>query len=207
MNLEKSVELLSLGNAPPLPGGAPPLPESTPPVLDTQSQDVDESLIKQQLLSASTLNNVDLINQVIESVSLAKFAEIFNSTVDFTGNSPIHLCCKNGNYELLDLFLDQEGIEVDPLNKDGEPPLFAAVRYSRDEPEHGQFIVETLIDAGCDVTIQDKDGLKAVDLVPKDNVELISVLQAAEIPDDEEYLIEVVQDEEGLEGESDSESE
>ncbi len=43
--------------------------------------------------------------------------------------------------ECLDILLDQEGVEVDPINRlEKETPLHLAVRYSRLEPEHGAFI-------------------------------------------------------------------
>lgn len=83
--------------------------------------------------------------------------------------------------EVLDIILDQPGTEVDPQSRQsGDTPLHAAVRYSLTEPEHGAFIVETLIDAGADPRVKNKAGQKPIDLASDDNNELINVLQGAE---------------------------
>lgn len=53
--------------------------------------------------------------------------------------------------EVLDHLLDQEGLEVDPINRmEKETPLHKAVQYANKEKEHGLEIVEMLIDAGAD---------------------------------------------------------
>lgn len=57
--------------------------------------------------------------------------------------------------EVLDLLLDQEGLEVDPLDRmDKETPLHKAVRFvnelSLEDWEDGKLLVELLLDAGAD---------------------------------------------------------
>lgn len=53
--------------------------------------------------------------------------------------------------EVLDHLLDQEGLEVDPINRmEQETPLHKAVQYANKEKEHGVDVVEMLIDAGAD---------------------------------------------------------
>lgn len=53
--------------------------------------------------------------------------------------------------EALDHLLDQEGLEVDPINRmERETPLHKAVQYANKEKEHGLQVVEMLIDAGAD---------------------------------------------------------
>ena len=57
--------------------------------------------------------------------------------------------------EVLDHLLDQEGLEVDPLDRmDGDTPLHKAVRFTnqlpKSEKEGGAAFVELLIDAGAD---------------------------------------------------------
>lgn len=52
--------------------------------------------------------------------------------------------------EALDHLLDQEGLEVDPINRmEKETPLHKAVQYASKERD-GLDIVEMLIDAGAD---------------------------------------------------------
>ena len=57
--------------------------------------------------------------------------------------------------EVLDMLLDQEGLEVDPIDRlEADTPLHKAVRFcnglSQDEWESGTAVVELLIDAGAD---------------------------------------------------------
>lgn len=57
--------------------------------------------------------------------------------------------------EVLDLLLDQEGLEVDPIDRlEADTPLHKAVRFvnglSRTDWEAGSSIVELLLDAGAD---------------------------------------------------------
>jgi hypothetical protein len=60
-----------------------------------------------------------------------------------------------GSDEVLDLLLDQEGLEIDELDRlEKDTPLHKAVRYanSLNQPdwEVGQQIADILVDAGCD---------------------------------------------------------
>lgn len=57
--------------------------------------------------------------------------------------------------DILDQLLDQEGLEVDPIDRlEGDTPLHKAVRFinglSKQESEAGSSIVELLLDAGAD---------------------------------------------------------
>jgi hypothetical protein len=56
--------------------------------------------------------------------------------------------------ECLDILLDVEGVEVDPINRmEGNTPLHFAVMYAEEEPEHaiaiGMICVEFWSLAGC----------------------------------------------------------
>lgn len=57
--------------------------------------------------------------------------------------------------EVLDLLLDQEGLEVDPIDRlEADTPLHKAVRFvnglSKPDWEVGSSLVELLLDAGAD---------------------------------------------------------
>ena len=72
------------------------------------------------------------------------------------GAYPLHLAASNGSYQILDTLLDQEGVEVDPVDRlEGDTPLHKAVRFvnglGEGEWEAGCAIVELLVDAGADV--------------------------------------------------------
>src|SRR5437773_2198029 len=57
--------------------------------------------------------------------------------------------------EVMDMLLDQEGLEVDPLDRmEKDTPLHKAVRFVNELPkeqwENGKLFVELLLDAGAD---------------------------------------------------------
>jgi ankyrin repeat protein len=52
---------------------------------------------------------------------------------------------------VLDELLDQEGLEVDPVNKmEGDTPLHKAVALARTEKKLGLEVVKLLVEAGAD---------------------------------------------------------
>lgn len=56
---------------------------------------------------------------------------------------------------MLDLLLDQEGLEVDPIDRlEADTPLHKAVRFvnglSKSDWEAGSSLIELLLDAGAD---------------------------------------------------------
>jgi ankyrin repeat protein len=67
----------------------------------------------------------------------------------------LHVAASYGCYEVLDTLLDQEGLEVDPVDRlERDTPLHKAVRFvnglGSEEWEAGASIVELLLDAGAD---------------------------------------------------------
>lgn len=110
--------------------------------------------------------------------------------------------------EVVDTLLDQEGLEVDPLDRlEGDTPLHKAVRFvnglAKGEWEDGKAMVELLLDAGADprsvaigscmlsevpwlywadtgYRIRNKAKLKPFELVDPRNSDLRSILQKAE---------------------------
>jgi hypothetical protein len=82
-------------------------------------------------------------------------AEFLNTASDALGCGALHIAAQYGSYEVLDLLLDQEGVEIDGVEKrEGDTCLHKAVRYvnglGRDEWGQALAVVEILIDAGCD---------------------------------------------------------
>ncbi|CDO53264.1 hypothetical protein DV451_004346 [Geotrichum candidum] len=141
----------------------------------------------EQFIEAARRNNIDLLHEVIADITAKQpdnptaVAELLNSSQDPLGNTPLHLAAANGSYEVLDVLLEQEGLEIDPINRQqGDTPLHSAVRYAETEPEHGAFIAEMLVDVGADPRIKNKAGQRPIDLAADSNTELINVLQGAE---------------------------
>ncbi|KAF2858290.1 ankyrin [Piedraia hortae CBS 480.64] len=141
------------------------------------------------LIESCRRNNVDLLQDEVFSRETSLYsapqnhlaiAKLINSTRTPLGESALHMAAKHGSYDVLDVLLDQEGVEIDhPEPRNGETPLHFAVRYT---VEGGpQAVVDLLLDAGCDPRIRDKHGRKPVELVGKDNSTLRDALLKAEV--------------------------
>jgi len=99
---------------------------------------------------------------------------------------------------VLDILLDQPGVEVDPLTPStatgyskttggggGDTPLHKAVEFvntlGKGEWEEGRAVVEILVDAGCDPRVRNRGKMRAVDLVEGGNEGLREFLRRAEM--------------------------
>jgi len=109
--------------------------------------------------------------------------------------------------EIIDMLLDQEGFECDPINRrEGDTPLHTAVRWvneqSTEDQEYGYNLIDMMLEAGSDpkwdkpygwgrymlwgleltsyLRIRNKAKLKAADLVNPRNTELRDLIQKAE---------------------------
>ncbi|KAI4133192.1 MAG: hypothetical protein LQ347_002258 [Umbilicaria vellea] len=159
---------------------------------------------RELLLEACRRNNTELLSEVIKSYSSAeRTAQLLNTATDGVGSYCLHIAASYGSYEVLDALLDQEGLEVDPVDRlEADTPLHKAVRFvnglSKSEWEAGGSLVELLLDAGADPRvhfqtalriltellqngrIRNKAKLKPMELVDPRNTELRGVLQKGE---------------------------
>lgn len=146
-------------------------------------EETEGASYKEQILESARRNNTELLLSI--KVELKddheKLSELINNTSEVvSGNTPLHLACQLGNWEFIDIVLDIEGVEIDPLNREGDTPLHLAVKYAIDEPEHGYFVIDNMLDAGSDPRIKDKHNLRPVDYVNSDNTKLKELLESAE---------------------------
>ncbi|KAL9599372.1 MAG: hypothetical protein Q9219_003905 [cf. Caloplaca sp. 3 TL-2023] len=141
---------------------------------------------RELVLEACRRNNTNLLSEVLSSIpSPEKIADLLNNAKDGIGNHCLHIAASYGSYEVLDLLLDQEDLEVDPLDRlDRDTPLHKSVRYINSLPHPDRpaahSLAELLIDAGADPRIRNKARLKAVELVDPSDEELRDILQRAE---------------------------
>ena len=96
-------------------------------------------------------------------------ASLLNNTLDPLGRTALHICAAGGADDVLDLLLDQEGVEVEPRERHGgDTPLHCAVRYvlenwagcaGEEEEMKGLMVgVELLLDAGADPRVRNEFG-------------------------------------------------
>lgn len=114
---------------------------------------------REQLVEACRRNNTALLSELLAAPPLSSkpkaIAEFLNTTTDALGSSALHIAAQYGSYDVLDLLLDQEDVEIDlPERRDGDTALHKAVRYANSldkaEWDFGRDIVDILLDAGCD---------------------------------------------------------
>ncbi|KAG6901971.1 hypothetical protein C0995_006070 [Termitomyces sp. Mi166 len=117
----------------------------------------------ERLLAAARSDNEDLLLEIFEQGSF----DI--NCVDGVAH---------GSTDVLEHILSCEGCDVDPVNGiEGATPLHLAVRI-----EHvalRKHIVESLLEAGADTRIKDKNGQQAVDLLPADEKEIRDLIRRA----------------------------
>ncbi|CUM65367.1 uncharacterized protein PRCAT00003003001 [Priceomyces carsonii] len=177
---------------------------------DTKS--IDGASYAEQILEAARRNNTELLLSIKADLNndQEKLSKLINDTREkISQNSPLHIACQLGNWEFIDIVLDIEGVEIDPVNREGDTPLHLAVKYTTTEPEHGYFIVDNLLDAGSDPRIKDKSNLKPIDYASKDNVKLKELLESSEyaISMEEEAPEELASTEDFEDGDDDDEDE
>ncbi|KAI0937476.1 hypothetical protein AcV5_005378 [Taiwanofungus camphoratus] len=84
-----------------------------------------------------------------------------------------------GSLSVLEHILSHEDCDVDPINRlERATPLHLALRLG--DSEVGKAVVESLLDAGADMTIKDRHGQTAFDLLPPDDVETRALMRKAQ---------------------------
>lgn len=131
---------------------------------------------RELVLEACRRNNTSLLEDVLlDYKSAQEIAPLLNNARDGIGNGVLHVAASYGSCTLtmskrgrrrvrltykdvddvIDLLLDQEGLEVDSLDRlERDTPLHKAVRYVNEQPKtewsDARALVDLLLDAGCD---------------------------------------------------------
>ncbi|KAK1829504.1 hypothetical protein QBC39DRAFT_311123 [Podospora conica] len=139
----------------------------------------------EQLIEACRRNNPDLLTSILSPLSDDAAASLLNTTTTVLGNHLYHEAALRGNYEVIDLLLDQPGFECDPVNRtDGDTPLHSAVRWINSEPAgqraFGNALVEMMLEAGSSPRVRNKGGLTPLQLVDPGNEGLREVMRRHE---------------------------
>jgi len=98
---------------------------------------------------------------------------------DGLGNTALHYAVSNGSTSVLEYILTHEGCDVDPINRiDRATPLHLAVGL--EDPELRAEIVESLLEAGADYRIRNKNGQTAQELVKSDDYATLDLFRQAQ---------------------------
>ncbi|OAA46994.1 ankyrin repeat domain containing protein [Metarhizium rileyi] len=140
---------------------------------------------RELLIEACRRNNTDLLTDVLANKPDAEITTLLNTTTTIMGNHLYHEAASHGNYEIIDLLLDQPSFECDPVNRlEGDTPLHTAIRWLNAEPiaqrAFGKALVEMMLEAGSNPRVKNKGGLTALQLVDPRNVELRDLIRQHE---------------------------
>ncbi|MCJ1284190.1 hypothetical protein MMC26_003521 [Xylographa opegraphella] len=170
---------------------ATPSTEATRPLSQKATENSEGASPRELIIEACRRDNVPLLHELFAShASAAQTAELINSARDGVGNYCLHIAASYGSSharadDVLEDLLDQEDVEVDPLDRlEGDSPLHKAVRYvnglEKEDWAGAAPLVELLVEAGADVRLRNKAKLRPIELVDPRNAELRAVLQRAE---------------------------
>ncbi|MCJ1436752.1 hypothetical protein MMC27_006134 [Xylographa pallens] len=135
-----------------------PSPTPTRAALTTATQGASAREI---IIEACRRDNVPLLHELFAShASAAQTAALINGAKDGVGNYCLHIAASYGSYDVLEELLDQEDVEVDPIDRmEGDSPLHKAVRYvnglDKEDWAGAAPLVELLVEAGADVRYVD----------------------------------------------------
>ncbi|KAI1430754.1 ankyrin repeat domain-containing protein [Xylaria sp. CBS 124048] len=134
--------------------------------------------VKERLVEACRRNNVELLSEIIKGCrNESEISDLMNNTTTVMGNHLYHEAALQGNYEIIDMLLDQPEFECDPINRaEGDTPLHSAIRWINSEPpaqrEFGNALVEMMLEAGSSTRIKNKAKLTPYQLVDPRNTGL-----------------------------------
>ncbi|KAJ7239750.1 ankyrin repeat-containing domain protein [Mycena haematopus] len=127
----------------------------------------------ERLLAAARSDNEEMLLEVFER---GGFDINFQ---DGVGNTALHIAVLHGSTDVLEHILSQEGCDVDPINRTQKAtPLHLAVQL--EDPELRTYIVSSLLEAGADTRIKDKNGDTALDYVSADDTEIRTLIRKSQ---------------------------
>ncbi|PHH84871.1 hypothetical protein CDD83_1244 [Cordyceps sp. RAO-2017] len=129
------------------------------------------------LIEACRRNNTELLTDTLAGRPDADVSALLNDTTTVMGNHLYHEAASRGNYEIIDLLLDQPDFECDPTNRsEGDTPLHSAIRWLNGEPPaqrpFGRALVDMMLEAGSSPRARNAAGLTPAQLVDPANPDL-----------------------------------
>ncbi|KAI0027732.1 hypothetical protein K488DRAFT_81003 [Vararia minispora EC-137] len=124
----------------------------------------------ERLIAAARGDNEEILLEVFEE------GDFDINFQDGLGNTGV---ASGGCTDVLEHILSHEDCDVDPINRlEKATPLHLAVRI--EDQEMRKYIVESLLEAGADTTIKDKEGEAALDYVPEHDEETRALFRKAQ---------------------------
>ncbi|KAF7302369.1 ANK-REP-REGION domain-containing protein [Mycena chlorophos] len=141
----------------------------------------------ERLLAAARDDNEEMLTEVFEQ---GGFDINFQDGLGNTGtavallstnlikpSAALHYAASLGSTDVLELILEHEECDVDPINRlEKATPLHLAVRI--EDPELRVLVVSSLLDAGANTGIKDKNGDTVVEVAAGD-VQVLALIRKA----------------------------
>ncbi|KIY65728.1 ankyrin [Cylindrobasidium torrendii FP15055 ss-10] len=126
----------------------------------------------ERLRAAAREDNVENLLEIFEQ------GNFDINCVDGLGNTPLHIAVAQGSTDVLEHILSHDECDVDPINRvEKATPLHLAVQVQH--PQLRRHLVESLLEAGADTKIRDRNGETAKDLVPLSDTETLELFRKA----------------------------
>ncbi|KAF8919493.1 ankyrin repeat-containing domain protein [Mucidula mucida] len=146
----------------------------------------------ERLLAAARADNQDMLLEIFEAGGFdINFQDGLGNTgaltVFFMLDVPLiivetlalHIAVSHGSTDVLEHILSHEECDVDPINRiDKATPLHLAVQI--EDPELRLHVVDSLLEAGADTRIKDKNGETAQDLVPPNDLDVLTLFRKSQ---------------------------
>ncbi|KLO20627.1 ankyrin [Schizopora paradoxa] len=114
--------------------------------------DTEGATPNERLLAAAKEDDVDMFAEVIEGEGKYDI-----NHADGLGMTALHYAASRGSIDVIEHILSQDGCDVDPINRIAKAtPLHLALELP--DRELRKLIVESLLDAGADIRIKDKNN-------------------------------------------------
>ncbi|KAJ7045167.1 ankyrin repeat-containing domain protein [Mycena alexandri] len=127
----------------------------------------------ERLLAAARADNEELLLEVFEQGGFDINCQ------DGLGNTALHNAVTHGSTDVLEHILSHEECDVDPINRiQKATPLHLAVVI--EDLELRKHIVESLLDAGADTRIKDKNGETVLDLLSNEDTEIRALIRKSQ---------------------------
>ncbi|KAL5533883.1 hypothetical protein ACEPAG_343 [Sanghuangporus baumii] len=119
----------------------------------------------ERLLAAAREDNEEILLEVFEEGNFdINFKDGLGNTGKLQALSSLHYAVSHGSTTVLEHLLEYDGCDVDPINRlEGATPLHLALKL--EDPELRLHIANSLLEAGADTTMKDKEGDTALDLL------------------------------------------
>ncbi|KAG8917066.1 hypothetical protein FRC02_003386 [Tulasnella sp. 418] len=132
----------------------------------------------EQLLHAAKEDNEELLLSILEDPKLREGDFDINHK-DGLGNTALHYAAERGSIDALEHLLGYEGCDVDLQNRlEHATPLHLAVKLK--DFNVRQYVVDSLLVAGADMKIKNKDGELPIDLLAPDDTATKALFRKAQ---------------------------